>query len=276
MLTPRALWDANQTRYQLVQANPGIYNWLFVPGGPGLDSHYLRGLIANLTLPGNTWLVDFPENGSNRLKDTSQFEFECWSTCILDTAKLFPNPIYVGHSFGGTFPLLFPALEKLLCGYVMLNAAPCLWLEESSKMAAAKQITFDMDCITAFEKNPNQATFRTALEASFASYFPSHSLERGKQIFTDLPLNYHACLWGLQKFVQMNFTAEWIPQTLPTLIISGAEDCAAPYYLFESDQRFQRENIKFTVIENAGHAPWVEAMDEVKAEFNQFISRLTS
>ena len=49
------LYDLNSVRYALVKSTPGkiLFNWLFVPGGPGADSVYFLDLIRKLHLPGN-------------------------------------------------------------------------------------------------------------------------------------------------------------------------------------------------------------------------------
>lgn len=61
------LFDDNLTRNQLVKSTPGksVYNWLFLPGGPGIDSNYLLHLINELDIEGNCWLIDFLFNGDN-------------------------------------------------------------------------------------------------------------------------------------------------------------------------------------------------------------------
>jgi len=68
METNNYFYDGNSVRYQLVKTNPGhiVYNWLFVPGGPGVDSNYFLTLIEELDVPGNFWLIDLPANGSNK------------------------------------------------------------------------------------------------------------------------------------------------------------------------------------------------------------------
>src|ERR1700730_10259035 len=114
-------YDNYNVRYQLVKSNAGlIFNWLFVPGGPGADSSYFLSLINNLDMPGNYWLIDFPANGSNIKNDTkADYDFDLWDECLISAVKKFQNPIYVGHSFGGMFPLLFSELEDLLRGFVI-------------------------------------------------------------------------------------------------------------------------------------------------------------
>lgn len=273
------LYDSNHVRYQLVKSDSGkaIFNWIFIPGGPGCDSSYFIDLINELHLPGNCWLIDFPANGSN-LSDniSSDYDFNNWDKCFISAIQCFDNPIIVGHSFGGMFPLLFPALENILKGFVILNSAPSLWLEEAEKYASKKSIPLLNEPMSTFENNPNQETFKTALVACAPYYFSSNQLETGIQLLNKLSFNFHAAVWWLKRASNSHFTAQWIPENVPTLIIGGSEDCITPISLFENDNRFARKNIQIKTINGAGHFPWLENIEAVKASFDSFLHKLTS
>jgi pimeloyl-ACP methyl ester carboxylesterase len=121
---PNYLYDLDQVRYELYQTNEGMnYNWLFFPGGAGLDSSYLRSLVDELNLPGNIWLIDLPGNGGN-IQDSFSENYDRWIEIYSRIFGQFDNPILVGHSFGGMFPLLFSELETHLKGFIILNSAP--------------------------------------------------------------------------------------------------------------------------------------------------------
>src|SRR3990167_6959127 len=93
-------WDENSVRYQLINSigNTGsFYNWLFFPGGPGADSSYLLDLGKDLNLPGNTWLIDLPNNGSNTISE--EYNFDKWFELLIPTINRFQNTIYIGQSF---------------------------------------------------------------------------------------------------------------------------------------------------------------------------------
>lgn len=270
------LWDLNSTRYHLIHSNPGIvvFNWLFLPGGPGADSCYFADMIKLINVPGNFWLVDFPGNGSNLNSEVDDDSFDIWSDCLLTCLKMFPNPILVGHSFGGMFPLLFPQLENILTGFVILSSAPSLWLEEVAKVAVAKKLPELTEPMLAFENRPSPTTFKQAMLACTPYYFAPESLEQGRALIEGLPFNYKAAVWWLKKAQAMNFSAKWVPQKLPTLILGGTEDAMTPVSLFEKDPRFKRPNITRKTIENAGHFLWVERPEEVKKAFEEYIHSL--
>jgi pimeloyl-ACP methyl ester carboxylesterase len=269
-------WDQHSVRFQLLRSNTynrGVaYNWLFVPGGPGADCLYLRDLAELLQLPGNVWLLDFPGNGSNS-EGFENYAYDGWYELFIPTISQFQNPIYVGHSFGGMLPLLYPQLENILKGLVLVSATPSLWFEASARMAEQRQLPLITGAMEVFVNDPTPETFKTALLACLPYYFPKQSLARGKAALENIPFNYHAACWGQQSLVARQYNAKWIPQTVPTLILGGSEDCITPFLLFENDPRFIRDNILMHKIMHAGHMPWIESPSEVKKLFQEFMRR---
>jgi pimeloyl-ACP methyl ester carboxylesterase len=277
MKTNNYFYDDNAVRYQLVKTNPGniIYNWLFVPGGPGVDSHYFLTLIKELDVPGNFWLIDLPANGSNiTTQIKADYDFDTWGDCLLSTIQKFQNPIYIGHSFSGMLPLLLPQLEQLLKGFLIFNSAPSLWLEEAAKCAKEHHLPLLEAPVAEFGKNPNPATFKTLLLACAPYYFPADSLEMGQKLLEQMTINYLATVWWLKKVHEINYNATWIPQKVPTLILGASHDFITPYSLFENDTRFQRKNITLSKIQNAGHFPWLEQMAIVKEAFSALFKQV--
>ena len=268
------LYDSNHVRYELYETQEGKpYNWLFFPGGPGADSSYLRSLVDELDLPGNVWLIDLPGNGSNSCAEYSE-DYEPWITLFPAVIQRFDNPILVGHSFGGMFPLLFPELENYLKGFVILNSAPTLWLEEAvsySKQFGLPDLSKEMQ---EFTVAPSPETFKIALDACMPYYFPKHTLERGKELIFQFPLHYKPAVWWQKWAVASNFSAKWVPQKVPTLIIGSKYDCICPFSLFQNDERFRRSNIELLYIEDAGHFIWIENPAVTKDAFKRMSYKL--
>lgn len=267
--------DSNFVRYRLIKETPQVdLNWLFVPGGPGADSSYLVSLIALLDLPGKVWLIDLPGVGSNT-KIPPNYNFDRWLEIFPITVERFSNPILVGHSFGGSFPLLFPELEEVLKGLILLNATPCLWLEEAvhySKQFDLPDLTREMQ---EFTQNPSANTFKSALEAWMPHYFPKPTLEKGRALLLSIPFEFQPAIWWQRKAIELSFTAQWIPQSVPTLIIGGTYDCICPFKLFQEDQRFHRPNIQQTLLKEGGHWGWMESPQEMKSLFDQLLFQLS-
>lgn len=277
MQSNKYLYDRNKVRYQLAKSNPGssFYNWLFLPGGPGADSSYFLNLINQLDMSGNFWLIDFPGNG-NHISDEipADLNFDTWDEYFIPAIQQFENPILVGHSFGGMYPLLFPELENILNGFIVLNSAPSLWLEEAAKCASEKNIPILIEPLEIFQNNPNQETFKEAILACAPYYFPAHNLENGIKLLNQLAINYHASAWWLNRASSTNFNAKWIPENIPTLIVGASDDCITPISIFERDKRFSRKNISIELIQDAGHFPWLEQIDVVTGKFKSFFDKI--
>jgi len=264
-------YDENHIRYTLAGSGFGHpFNWLFIPGGPGGDSSYLLSIIELLDLPGNTWLIDLPGNGSNTVQDN--YDYEEWFNLFIPMISKFENPIIVGHSFGGMFPLLFPQLEKLLQGFVILNAAPKAWLEEAARCAKLYNLPDLSLEMKTFYENPNEENFKIALEACIPYYFPAENLERGKKFLEKVSIQFRPSAWWSKK-AGTQFNAVWIPQNVPTLILGGSHDSIAPFSIFEKDVRFSRNNIVMKKINQSGHFSWVDQPTLFKTTVMDFLKQ---
>lgn len=270
----RYTYDSNNIRYALYQTN-GIenYNWLFFPGGPGVDSSYFHGLVKILNLPGKVWLIDLPGNGSN-VEGVVPYDFDKWFKIFPKMIQKFENPILVGHSFGGMFPLLFPELEDKLSAFVILNSAPSLWLEAAVEYSQQFDLPDLSKEMADFTQYPSQETFEVALDACMPYYFTKDTLDLGRELLLKVPFQYLPAVWWQRKAIELKFYAKWVPQAVPTLVLGSKYDCICPFFLFKNDKRFQRENIRLAYIENAGHLPWVEQPLVVKSMFTEFVKSL--
>lgn len=118
------LWTRSKARIRCLHTNPGKnFNWIFIPGGPGLGSESLAGLPEILQLPGTAWHADLPGDGSNTTEDDIKY-FSQWSVALIEVACALENVILVAHSSGGMFSLATPELEKIITGLVLMDSAP--------------------------------------------------------------------------------------------------------------------------------------------------------
>src|SRR5262245_39115051 len=121
---------ASGVRLRLRARRPGRHNWLFLPGGPGIGSESLFELITAVEVPGTSWAVDLPGDGSNR--DGS---YDQWPQVLIEAAEAVEHPVFVGHSTGGMYLLSTPALEPILDGLVLVSTAPdASWLPAFTRM----------------------------------------------------------------------------------------------------------------------------------------------
>ncbi len=268
-MTQNYLWDKNKTRYRQAKQSGGqSFNLLALSGGPGMDSSYMQSCIDILNVPGNCWLIDFPGNGSNHPEFT---DCDQWFSYLIDTVKMFPNPIILGHSFGGIISLLSPQLEKHLKGLIMLNATPTNWVKASEEVRKKKNLP-DMERL---KPNPSNETMKAFFLSSAPYFFLPDKLEQGEKMLSSLPFNIHTLNWFHSRVQREGYEASWIPQNVPTLILSGSEDVITPPKLFRDDPRFDRPNIQHMTLDGASHFCWYDKPEQVSSHIGQFFSSLT-
>lgn len=270
-------YDANHTRIRLVKSVPGtiLNDWLFLPGGPGVDSSSLIGLVNQMNLPGNYWLVDLIFNGTNENYPISADDvYQLWPHYLEELVNQFESPILIGHSFGGYLPLFCPALEKYLKGFVIFNSVPTLKSDLFAKIAAEQNLPSLSAVQDAFIQEPNLETMK-ALYLMEANYFftENYRSQGVEQIVNKLEFCIPTEHWWYREGARFYAEIKWVPQRTPTLIISGSEDFITPAAVYEQAPHFQRENIQMVTIPAAGHFPWLEQPDLVCHAMQSFLKR---
>ncbi len=259
-------------RYKLYSENPGSTNWLCIPGGPGADSTYYSHMLDLVEFPGKVWLVDFPENGDNCDEPNGDYDFEQWFELFIPFIDKFDNPAIIGHSFGAMLPLYFPELEERLKAFIILNSTPTNWLVAAAKKREELALPELNSQLQEFRENPNQQSFKKALRACYPYYFSGDYNKKGDKVFADLPFNYHAAAWWQNKVNDQGFNAKWVPQSVPTIIVGGAQDYITPIEVYQNDKRFQHIHIE--EIEDAGHMPWIDQPEKFKSIIKSFLLSL--
>lgn len=270
------LWTKLGARLTWIKSHKGAtYHWLFLPGGPGLGSESLVNLTEVLDLPGTTWHLDLPGDGSN-VTVNNQASFSKWSESLIEAVTLFDNVILVAHSTGGMYALATPPLEKILKGLVLLDSAPDaswqkLFADYINRYPIAKAQVLQKN----YAESPNNETLKRLIIASAPYTFTSLGLKKGIQLFKTLPINFETCEWSAQHF-DSNYKAKWIPKIIPTLILAGEYDRITPLKVFTQNKKFHRKNIFIKEVNYAGHYPWIENSKQVKLYFKKYLPTLLS
>lgn len=264
------LWTNLRARLQLIKNTPGAnYNWIFLPGGPGLGSESLRDLSKILKVPGSIWHLDLPGDGSNTTKNDSEF-FSHWSEALVEAIKALNNVILVAHSTGGMYALSTPALKKLLVGLVLMDSAPdSSWQQSFTQYVNNHPIKDTKKLQQNYNRKPSHELLKQITIASVQYSFIKSSLSKGVSLFKSLPFNYKTFEWS-EKHFDKKYKAKWIPTTMPTLILAGEKDRITPLHFFTESEAFQRKNIMLRSIKNAGHFPWIENPKQVVKVFNEY------
>lgn len=266
----QVIYDKQKVRRKLYKSIPGdsSYDWLFLPGGPGVDSASLASLVDALTCPGDYWLIDLPLNGTNDQHElTADQVCVQWPQFLEELVSQFANPVLVGHSFGGFLPLFCKGLELILKGLVLLNTTPSFESKLFEQVVAKHNLPSLDEVKQQFIDNPCLETLR-ALYRKEAPYFfaPSNQKQGLDEVINKMEYCIATEHWWYSGGYATFSKIKWVPQTAPTLIIESADDLITPCGLFEEVPEFNRKNIQIKQISDAGHFPWMEqpqAINEV-------------
>jgi pimeloyl-ACP methyl ester carboxylesterase len=256
-------------RVQSIFSNPG-FTWIFLPGGPGLGSAYLEPLCRSLRLPGTTLLVDFPKDGTN---PKGVLDFALWKQGLVDLLRHYEQPILVTHSFSGMFVLDTPELEPFLRGLVLMNTTTSNTF--SSHMALMRQQHQLPDLIPAaaqYHLSPSVLTYKAFWEPYKQYCFTKDELALGDKLLPLFAYNVISYQYAIEHFY-IAYQCRWIP-SIPTLTLASELDYICPPTIFTANQDFKKNHILNTIIEEAGHFPWLKQIQPTQQAFNQFIDLL--
>lgn len=254
----------------------GDLNWLFLPGGPGIGSQSLDELVDAVNVPGSSWLVDLPGDGSNvNAAGAPADPYRRWPQVVLEAAHAVAHPVFVGHSTGGQYLLSTPALAGCLEGLVLISTAPdASWIPEFAQLTRDNPIPGLEHATARYESDPTNEHLRAVVVESAPWNFVDDSVARGVEILARLPYNSQAAQWSAANF-DHHYQLAWWPTTLPTLIVSGSADRVVNQSLWQA-KRFRTPNAIWRIIAEAGHFPWVEQPAAVHDAFAALTEQIRS
>ncbi|MFG2140917.1 alpha/beta fold hydrolase [Streptomyces sp. NPDC048650] len=251
-----------------ISAGAGRWNWLFLPGGPGLGSESVLELARTAGVPGTVWLVDLPGDGSNRAVPlVPDAPYDLWPDVLAEAVEGLDDVVMVGHSTGGMFLLSVPELEQHLAGLVLVSSAPHAgWRPTFARWAQENPLPEADGAFEDYAEHPDDATLRALTLAAAPWNFTPEGLAEGRVLLAGLPYCHDAVAWADAHFDDV-YRARWKPQALPTLIISGARDQVVDQGLWQEDAAFGRPDVLRRTIDDAGHFPWIENPRAVRTAF---------
>jgi pimeloyl-ACP methyl ester carboxylesterase len=267
-------WTEHKSRLRLMSTKSDTFlNWLLLPGGPGLGSESLTDLSQILKPLGTVWHLDLPGDGSNTISNDDAY-FSLWPQALVEAVQFLENVVLVAHSTGGMYVLSEPRLEKLIAGLVLISSAPDAdWQNKFLEYIKQHPLPEVENLRGIYCNDPNNDSLKKLTIASAPYLFTATGLEKGIALLEKLPFNYRSCEWSAQHF-DSTYKAKWFPKIIPTLIMTGDEDHITPLDLFAKSKHFQRENILFREISNAGHYPWIENPEQTRQVFEEYYQML--
>jgi pimeloyl-ACP methyl ester carboxylesterase len=267
-------WTRSGVRLRRRVGRAGDLNWLFLAGGPGIGSESLHELVDTVDVPGNSWLVDLPGDGSNvNAPGAPADPYSLWPRVLLEATHAVGHPVYVGHSTGGEYLLSTPALAGCVEGLVLISTAPdASWMPVFDEMMRTNPLPGVEEATARYESDPTNENLCAVAVESATWNFTSHGVAKGAELLARMPYNREAVRWSEANF-DRSYQLAWWPTTLPTLIVSGSEDRVVTQSLWQSE-RFHTENVIRRVITAAGHFPWIEQPAAVRDAFAEVAQRI--
>ncbi|WP_051943036.1 alpha/beta fold hydrolase [Streptacidiphilus rugosus] len=268
-------WTPSGVRLRRAAESPGRWNWLLVPGGPGLGSESLAGLVEACALPGTVWLVDLPGDGSNRgVPAVPPGPFLRWPQALVEALDGLEHVVAVGHSTGGMFLLSVPELAERLAGLALISSAPHAgWRPRFECWAAAHPLPGVDAAAERYAAAPDDRTLRElTLEAAPWNFTPA-GLTRGRALLEGLPYCQEAVAWADAHF-DADYRASWLPSDLPALIVGGAEDHVVDQSLWQRTEGLTGRRILRHSVAGAGHFPWIDNPGGVRDAFAALVDAL--
>jgi pimeloyl-ACP methyl ester carboxylesterase len=253
---------------------PGTLNWLLLPGGPGIGSESLHELADILDVSGSVWMVDLPGDGSNRNAPGAAADtFADWPHVVIEAAQALPNVVFVGHSTGGMYLLATPELEAHIVALALLDTAPdCNWHPRFVQMVQAHPLPAVAAAAAIHEADRSDENLAVITVAAAAWNFTSAGLAAGREMLRRMPYNNAAVEWSDANF-DHSYRAKWWPKACPVLILAGSEDRIVWQGGWESSL-YEGPNVLRRTIDGAGHFPWFENPQGVRATFAELAERL--
>lgn len=245
-------------------------NFLFIPA-PGLGSESLDGLITLLKDQINMclWLLDYPNDGSNI---DQGHDFANWYPALIESIVKLNKPVLIAHSTGAMFVQSISNLETLVSGVILMNTAPNMdWKDDCNKYMQENTSPEIISCANRHLANPSDETLRALIISALMFSFMPKSMDLAVELLKKIPINHQAAAWSDNNFDPV-YKAKFIPQLLPTIIMSGEHDQITPLTVYTNKEEYHKQNILLQSIPDAKHYPWIDNPQEVLTIIHKFIN----
>jgi proline iminopeptidase len=258
---------------------------LVVHGGPGLEHAYL--LPGMLGLAKSNRLVFYDQRGGGRSEGevnsaTVSFDrFIADIDAVADSLRL-GSFVLLGHSWGGLLALQFAdRYPNRLRALVLMNTEEpgqrylARTIEIATRRAApdsaARARLVASEALRRRDTSAMNAILRLAFRSTFADTALAHRLEvhLAPRTAQNLSRVAELVMGPLAKFDMWDVAAR---VRVPTLVLQGADDVTP----IEMARELARTipSAQLSVIDNAGHFPYVEKPTETIGAINGFLSRV--
>ncbi len=252
---------------------------LVIPGGPGLDSAYLRDAVKSLNV--RSYLIDLRGTGASHVPETPSAITV--NHMLQDMERLrvslhLRNWIVFGHSFGGylaqAYAAKYPDAVRALV--LVSSSAPDLSLEAQVQHSLAQRISPNDQIRLSALRELNTTNPDAAMQQQMDIMLPYFFADRSKwpkvKPYMDPPHNSYAMSRALYRDLGANHVAGSLRLLqAPALIVYGAKDGGVDP--FSRAIRANLNSSKLAIVNNAGHFVWVEQPKIFAITINDFLRK---
>ncbi|NQW17802.1 MAG: alpha/beta hydrolase [Chloroflexi bacterium] len=246
---------------------------LLLHGGPGFDHTSFKPLFSQLTDIAQVIYLDHRGMGRSDRDDPSNWDLDQWAQDVkafCDSLGIV-KPIVLGLSFGamvvtkyaGMFPD-HPSKVAICSGTARFDEDIARdWFEKLGGPKVAEKFTRFM----------REGT--SVLDEYLAAVMPIYNRtpqdpdSRKRAVITRTVLDH---FFGSEIF-SMDLRPDLANITCPTLVLSGDTDPMTPRTMSDEIAKLLvNSDVRYEVIENAGHGPWRDRPEETMTILREFIS----
>ena len=279
---PKATINGIELYYETLGQGQPI---MFMHGGLGADHTYFSPFFDRLADEYQLIYYDHRGNGRSSVESLEGVNHATWAADA-DAIREhlgYEKIILLGHSYGGFLAQEYAIrYADHLDGLILLCTSPKLDYLETI-LSNAKNRTTDPDILKAVEEVfshipvPTDAAFEDLLGRLSPLYFHNYdgfkeireNANTGEGIFTANAWNYsYANCWSV-----FNVIPELAAMTVPTLVVSGADDWITP--VAEGGQRIHDAlpNSEFVIFDKSGHYPYIEEGEQFFQVLQEWLAK---
>lgn len=253
---------------------------LVIPGGPGLDSAYMRAAVRGLHA--RAYLVDLRGTGHSNVPENARTITV--DKVLSDLERLrktlhLRRWIVMGHSFGGFLAQAYAARygNHVRALVLVSSSAPDLALEgEVSKQIASRLTPADRQRLAnanAMSRTNPDAAMQTQMDTLLPYFMADRSKWRQIQPYMDPPHNSYAMARALESDLSVNHVAGSLRGLdAPVLVVYGKRDGGVPIFTRAIQQN--SANVQVHIVRNAGHFVWLDRPVAYRDTINRFLDAI--
>lgn len=236
--------------------------------GWSMHSAVWHHLAENLSQHFTLHLVDLPGHGYSDWQDNA-FELD---VLIDSLAKHVPESAYwLGWSLGGLISIAFASkFAQRVKKLILLAATPC-FVKANDWQHAMEPTVFNTFADNLADNQQDTLQRFLMLQARGAAHSRDTIRQLAEQLALETPAKPEALKAGLSVLIDTDLRTQFAELACPTKVILAERDTLIPVAVSQELQNLNPQ-CSPTIIESAGHAPFISHYLECQTAIEQFIN----